>query len=747
MGNNASVAQQDAEADMLGLLTEVERGHPGVFPAEPTGYLSEPQVQRFPPQVNQALFQVPIRSSPSSIHMPGSFPTQTAPAPPPVPSTNHQPSPTYYALQAPNTTPGIYYATPADSRQNTHSSGSHFATPHSQWSYSSSPGSWIHYSPGTICAPPILPVSLPQSQDAIPYLPPGFIPQRIISPDRDTAPSRGQSLPPLAGSRSSSSIRTSSNVSREQRHPLAQSPTVHVTLYESPRSTSPTQSPGSGPPASTAANVIHNVRFSESAEGISDGSPDVQYISGEGSPTPPIPGRLSTISEAEEPCNSHVQLSVESPSSAERSASPALSSFEDPRPDSRSSHRSSDTHISSTSSLGDLLKPSPQGGSEHIPLAPELVAQQIASLPAAMQSRIDLSTFTQPLSATDSSQSADFIPPRFSPAVNGSDLWNDFSASPIPFPSSAPLVSPPAPPGSPFYQPVIPPSSSHSALPSQQRETYSSQTSTPFAAPLYTTPPYPNPSVATFATTPHRSPWYSAQVSMVGSSSSASPEYSSYASFQHAPHPNCAIAAGFCVGTPFQNVVIQPDQPPHSVPTATGGPMQGLFVKAFRGSTHIRMVVDTTWDDAGLFREMGKTYDKLRAWRKWTSLKSVRSITLVRHDEKLVYPQRVGPKRVSRHRQMRLRYYLQHPDELKDSREFMQVLIQRPDLSIEFLERWQASRIGLLLLVLVFLSLAVGIIYTETTGDVSSGFTIASYMTSAYSVCLVLIGVLNLVDL
>lgn len=115
---------------------------------------------------------------------------------------------------------------------------------------------------------------------------------------------------------------------------------------------------------------------------------------------------------------------------------------------------------------------------------------------------------------------------------------------------------------------------------------------------------------------------------------------------------------------------------------------------------------------------------------------------------------------------MRLRYYLQHPDELKDSREFMQVLIQRPDLSIEFLERWQASRIGLLLLVLVFLSLAVGIIYTETTGDVSSGFTIAStslliingassfddfvrsgYMTSAYSVCLVLIGVLNLVDL
>lgn len=67
-----------------------------------------------------------------------------------------------------------------------------------------------------------------------------------------------------------------------------------------------------------------------------------------------------------------------------------------------------------------------------------------------------------------------------------------------------------------------------------------------------------------------------------------------------------------------------------------------------------------------------------------------------------------------------------HPDELKDSCEFMQVLIQRPDLSIGFLERWKASRIGLLLLVLVFLSLVVGIIYTETTEDVSSSFTIAS---------------------
>lgn len=179
------------------------------------------------------------------------------------------------------------------------------------------------------------------------------------------------------------------------------------------------------------------------------------------------------------------------------------------------------------------------------------------------------------------------------------------------------------------------------------------------------------------------------------------------------------------------------------------------------------MVIDTSWDDATLFREMRRTYDKLRSWRRWISLRSVKCITLVwvrrvlclrlreaatdaialaQHDEHTVYPQRIEPKRTTRHTRMRLRYYLEHPHELRGKREFIQVLINDPDLGIEFVERWRARRIGLLLSLFVSSSLTVGIVYTKKSGDVVAGFTIAIYMVGVYSMCLALVGVLNLVD-
>lgn len=141
------------------------------------------------------------------------------------------------------------------------------------------------------------------------------------------------------------------------------------------------------------------------------------------------------------------------------------------------------------------------------------------------------------------------------------------------------------------------------------------------------------------------------------------------------------------------------------------------------------------------------------------------AIALAQHDEHTVYPQRIGPKRTTRHTRMRLRYYLEHPHELRGKREFIQVLINDPDLGIEFVERWRARRIGLLLSLFVSSSLTVGIVYTKKSGDVVAGFTIASmsspvvsgvtcsddslysvYMVGVYSMCLALVGVLNLVD-
>lgn len=97
----------------------------------------------------------------------------------------------------------------------------------------------------------------------------------------------------------------------------------------------------------------------------------------------------------------------------------------------------------------------------------------------------------------------------------------------------------------------------------------------------------------------------------------------------------------------------------------------------------------------------------------------------------------------------------------------MQVLTARIDLGIEFVERWQVSRIAIAIILPVLASTAIGVIYSIAAKDPSTAFTIAGtwshcalyldrqptdvitcsgYVTSAYSVCLVLVGLLNFVE-
>ncbi|KAI0711831.1 hypothetical protein C8T65DRAFT_574887 [Cerioporus squamosus] len=184
-------------------------------------------------------------------------------------------------------------------------------------------------------------------------------------------------------------------------------------------------------------------------------------------------------------------------------------------------------------------------------------------------------------------------------------------------------------------------------------------------------------------------------------------------------------------------------------------------LKAFRGSSYMFLRIEADWDDADLLRELSLSYDRLRTvWRKWFSLRSVRSITMVyvsvpwdsRYtqltwaDHTCVYPRRLGPAGVSPSKNMRLRYFLHHPDQMKGRHEFMQVLTARTDLGIEFVEGWQLTRISVAILLPVVASLILGVVYSILENDVSSAFTVAGYMTSAYSVCLVLLGLLNFVE-
>lgn len=74
---------------------------------------------------------------------------------------------------------------------------------------------------------------------------------------------------------------------------------------------------------------------------------------------------------------------------------------------------------------------------------------------------------------------------------------------------------------------------------------------------------------------------------------------------------------------------------------------------------------------------------------------------------------------------MRLRWYLEHPEKLKDKDEFVRIVTQHPGLGIEFVERWQPSRITIVIATLVTLSLVVALAYSEVTGDIVTGFTVA----------------------
>lgn len=170
-------------------------------------------------------------------------------------------------------------------------------------------------------------------------------------------------------------------------------------------------------------------------------------------------------------------------------------------------------------------------------------------------------------------------------------------------------------------------------------------------------------------------------------------------------------------------------------------------LKAFRGDEYRCMKIEAGWDDERLLREITKTYDFLRTvWRKWFSLKGVSAITMVMADHSVIYPHRIGPTKISPVHIMRLRSLMNDPSKLRGRYEFVEALTERTDVGIEFVERFQLSRIAIAIVFPVVLSALLGIFYSIFLQDVSSAFTVAGYMTSAYSVCLVLIGVLNLVD-
>ncbi|OCH91713.1 hypothetical protein OBBRIDRAFT_514563 [Obba rivulosa] len=152
----------------------------------------------------------------------------------------------------------------------------------------------------------------------------------------------------------------------------------------------------------------------------------------------------------------------------------------------------------------------------------------------------------------------------------------------------------------------------------------------------------------------------------------------------------------------------------------------------FRGPRREIILIERTWDDKRLMEELRRHYDILRGTRrKWLSIKNIRGVRTVQTTKDYIYPVLAdittnaeeampGP-----HRNMRFREYLKNPGQLEGDHDFMRSFTQNVYHGVEFIERWQVSRIVIVIAVPLTVSLIVAISYAIGTGDVSSAFTIA----------------------
>ncbi|KAI0692465.1 hypothetical protein C8T65DRAFT_816547 [Cerioporus squamosus] len=169
----------------------------------------------------------------------------------------------------------------------------------------------------------------------------------------------------------------------------------------------------------------------------------------------------------------------------------------------------------------------------------------------------------------------------------------------------------------------------------------------------------------------------------------------------------------------------------------------------WRKDKHESIEVKPGWDDEDLVRELKKTYDRLRSWRRLLSLKGPRYITPVhwQGDESFIYPQRIGPARITAHRTLRTQYLLKHPERVRGKRELMLALTKRADVGIEFVEQWQVWRVAFLVFMLAFLSMVIAIVTSIKLNDWSTGFAIGGFFAQMFAVILVAIGFVHYEEL
>ncbi|KAI0373632.1 hypothetical protein BV20DRAFT_937416 [Pilatotrama ljubarskyi] len=187
------------------------------------------------------------------------------------------------------------------------------------------------------------------------------------------------------------------------------------------------------------------------------------------------------------------------------------------------------------------------------------------------------------------------------------------------------------------------------------------------------------------------------------------------------------------------------ERPPHSAPDVghkmhEWKPEWAMFpLKGFLGRDYKVIEVVNTWDDEQLLIALKKAYKDLRSWhRRWFSLLSLRYV-----NDAFIYPQRIGPGRTTVHRNLRLRYLLDHPEYMRGQRDLMCALTKSPEYGVEFVERWNMLRVCLVVVGSALVSLSIALFYGWLTNDWASGFTIASFFSQTFAQIFVLVGCLQ----
>lgn len=95
-------------------------------------------------------------------------------------------------------------------------------------------------------------------------------------------------------------------------------------------------------------------------------------------------------------------------------------------------------------------------------------------------------------------------------------------------------------------------------------------------------------------------------------------------------HASLTAMTGFVIGKHSRKVFrTQPSAEPTSENEAlshgSNSPStRDRQIGIYRGRKSDILALDSSWDDARLFVELGQSYDKLRAWRKWLSLRGLK---------------------------------------------------------------------------------------------------------------------------